>query len=115
MATLHIPNKPAPFKAAADTPHLDDAAAAQKTVKNLDNKFGWQPIATAPQDPDARFWVRVCVNGKPVSGTDTLVKYRVSRKRSERKWVPALVIVDDKLSTKLGFKPSEWKAEDTKS
>ena len=68
----------------------------------------WQPIAAAPQDPQARFMVRATVNGKPIGGTETLVRYRPSRKMVGRKWQSALTIIDDRLGTKLGFRPTEW-------
>lgn len=68
----------------------------------------WQPIATAPQEPDAVFLIRACANGKPISGTETLVKYRASRKMVGGKWKPAFTIVDARLGTKLGFRPTEW-------
>ena len=74
----------------------------------------WKPIATAPQDADARFRVRVTVPSKdgkstvPVGGTETIVCYRGSRKMIKGKWAPALTIIDDRLGTKLGFRPTEW-------
>lgn len=75
---------------------------------------GWAPLETAPEDATARFLVRATVYAKdgksrvPVAGTETLVRYRASRKRSGRHWVPALTIIDDRMGTKLGFRPTEW-------
>lgn len=96
-----------PFKVTQKAETAPQPSAAPKTVDAP--KSDWQPLSTAPTDPNARFWVRVCVNGKPINGTDTLVRYRVTRKRENKKWVPALTIIDDRLGTKLGFRPSEWK------
>ena len=104
-----------PFKAAEPIPHEAPPPAAQPALQpapTVPPSSEWAPIATAPDDPDARFWVRVTVNGKPVSGTDTLVRYRGSRKMVGGKWKPSLTIIDDKLGTKLGFRPTEWKAMD---
>lgn len=70
---------------------------------------GWKPISSAPQAEDARFLVRATVNGNPVNGTETLVRYRKSRKMVGRRWEQALSIIDDKLGTKLGFRPTEWR------
>ena len=95
-----------PFKmaeAAQEHPQPPDASA-----KWPEPSDGWQPISTAPQDPQARFLVRATVNGKPIGGTETLVRYRASRKMVGRKWQAALTIIDDRLGTKLGFRPTEW-------
>jgi hypothetical protein len=97
--TKPIFNKPsgaAPFKVSEDAP--------SPPRPNGD----WQPISQAPQDPQARFMVRATVNDKPVGGTETLVRYRASRKMVGRKWQSALTIIDDRLGTKLGFRPTEW-------
>ena len=80
---------------------------ARETLEALSGS-GWQPITAAPQDPQARFLVRATVNGKPIGGTETLVRYRASRKMVGRKWQAALTIIDDRLGTKLGFRPTEW-------
>lgn len=117
MAQTQTPAKPM-FKAPEKGPPLKIGAVDvvhQSTVHVMAEELvgpGWQPLSTAPKDPAARFWVRVCVNGKPVGGTETLVRYRVSRARINKKWVPSLTIIDDKLGTKLGFRPSEWKPEE---
>jgi hypothetical protein len=80
-------------------------AAKEEGLKNGE----WQPMATAPKNADARFMVRATAGGKGVKGTETIVRYRTSRKMVGRKWQPSLVIIDDRLSTKLGFRPTEWK------
>lgn len=85
-----------PFKVAEDA-HEEDASPSD-----------WQPISAAPKDPQAHFLVRATVNGKPIDGTETLVRYRASRKMVGRKWQAALTIIDDRLGTKLGFRPTEW-------
>jgi hypothetical protein len=92
-----------PFKAAEGA--ID---APPSSAREALSGSGWQPIATAPQDPQARFLVRATVNGKPIGGTETLVRYRASRKMVGNKWQPALTIIDDRLGTKLGFRPTEW-------
>ena len=106
------PAKPQ-FKAAPDAPPMKVAAPAK-----AESGDEWRPIATAPEDPDARFWVRVTVLGKdgismvPVFGTETLVAYRKTRTRKGGRWTQGLTIIDDRLRTKLGFRPSEWKPFD---
>lgn len=91
-----------PFKIAETElkPRSDETAAIVET--------GWHPISTAPQDPNAEFQVRAMVNGKGISGTETLVRYRASRKMVGGRWQPAFTIIDAKLGTKLGFRPNEW-------
>ena len=95
-----------PFKAAEEAPAKVIPRDLGKS--SLMSPDGWQPIAAAPQDPQARFMVRATVNGKPIGGTETLVRYRPSRKMVGRKWQSALTIIDDRLGTKLGFRPTEW-------
>jgi hypothetical protein len=74
----------------------------------------WLPISTAPDDKDAKFRIRVTTKDpktgepRPVGGTETLVRYRPTRKRVGGKWKSALAMIDDRLGTKLGFKPTEW-------
>lgn len=77
----------------------------------------WKPMSTAPHDPEkdshAKFMVRATTLNKdgervPVGGTETLVRYRMSRARSGNRWVPALTLIDDRTGTKLGFRPNEW-------
>ena len=92
-----------PFKAAEDSHEVKNHVAPPPPAPGE-----WQSIATAPQDPQARFLVRATVNGKPIGGTETLVRYRASRKMVGRKWQAALTIIDDRLGTKLGFRPTEW-------
>lgn len=93
-----------PFKASEPPP-----AAVEKNPAPMLKKGEWKPIATAPQNSDAVFMVRATVNGEGIQGTETLVRYRASRKMVGRKWQPALTIIDDRLGTKLGFRPTEWK------
>lgn len=69
---------------------------------------GWAPLDTAPQNADAVFLVRAVANGKGIPSTETQVRYRASRKMVGGKWKPAFTIIDDKLGTKLGFRPNEW-------
>jgi hypothetical protein len=101
------PFKPSAQGAAPPTkPPVSDVALAEPSP--------WQPIATAPDDPDARFLIRVTTKDpktgepKPVGGTETLVRYRPTRKRVSGKWGSGLAMIDDRLRTKLGFKPTEW-------
>lgn len=95
-----------PFKAADTKPPL--ASPAPSPLAPAEND-GWKPMATAPEAAEAKFLVRATVNGKGVNGTETLVRYRMSRKMVGRKWQSALTIIDDRLGTKLGFRPTEWK------
>lgn len=100
--TLKVPEQK-PFKAASHDPPPVPQPRSD----------GWAPLDTAPKDADAVFMVRALANGKPVRGTETRVRYRASRKMVGGKWKPAFTIVDDKLGTKLGFRPNEWRALDT--
>lgn len=98
--TLKLPEQK-PFKMAQpDTPL--EVIAQPRSDK-------WAPLDTAPKEADAIFMVRALANGKPVLGTETRVRYRASRKMVGGKWKPAFTIVDDKLGTKLGFRPNEWR------
>ena len=108
-----------PFQPAAEPPTPHPGKPEPAPVVAVD----WKPIATAPNrlpngddpgDKDARFMVRATVLGRdgkrtPVPNTETVVRYRMSRKMSGGRWTPAFTIIDDKLETKLGFRPSEWK------
>ena len=96
-----------PFKA-AEEPEAIELKPRSEGITTVAANGGWAPIACAPQDPQARFLVRATVNGKPIGGTETLVRYRPSRKMVGRKWQAALTIIDDRLGTKLGFRPTEW-------
>lgn len=104
MAGLEAGHEPPPPPA----PPPPASAAATKPAKAT-KPAGWQPIASAPQDESARFMVRATVQGKPISGTETVVRYRPSRKMVGRRWEKALSIIDDRLGTKLGFRPTEWR------
>lgn len=95
-----------PFKAADEKPPLASPTPSAPTPTEND---GWKPMTTAPETAETKFLVRATVNGKGVNGTETLVRYRMSRKMVGRKWQPALTIIDDRLGTKLGFRPTEWK------
>lgn len=108
MAT---PDTKPTFKVSEKPPlKLPDDAKPQAPIPPAPIAKGdWQPMATAPQEPDARFVVRACVDGEPVNGTETVVRYRVSRKMVRGRWSHGLAIIDDKLETKLGFRPTEWK------
>lgn len=86
-----------PFKAAPDPP--------PPVPPRSD---GWAPLDTAPKEADAVFLVRAVANGKGIPSTETQVRYRASRKMVGGKWKPAFTIIDDKLGTKLGFRPNEW-------
>lgn len=100
-----------PMKVADTIPPPQERAPAQ-SVPMASAPDGWQPISSAPKEKDAVFWVRVVVKGKSVSGTETLVRYRLSRKMVGGRWVgDHLVMIDDRLRTKLGFVPNEWKPE----
>lgn len=101
-----------PFKM-AEPPSVPMSADPVTAPAVHDGK--WKPIATAPQTADAIFLVRATVNGEGIKGTETLVRYRASRKMVGRKWQPALTIIDDRLGTKLGFRPTEWKESPEKA
>lgn len=99
--TLRMPEQK-PFKVA------DDHAPSATPRGDV-----WAPLDTAPQNADAVFLVRAVANGKGIPSTETQVRYRASRKMVGGKWKPAFTIIDDKLGTKLGFRPNEWRAIDT--
>jgi hypothetical protein len=107
--TFKVPDKGPPLKPPPDMMEAPSPAAPKAEATS---PTAWQLIATAPTDEAARFMVRACVGGKPVPGTETIVRYRVTRKRVGRKWAPSLTIIDDRLETKLGFRPTEWKKLD---
>lgn len=111
--TFKGPDKP-PMTPPADM--LDGQSAAEPSTAPPP-PVGWKPMSTAPHDPqkdsNAKFMVRATVLNKdgehvPVGGTETLVRYRMSRARSGNRWVPALTLIDDRTGTKLGFRPNEW-------
>ena len=116
MSTPQQPAKPIfkapeqkPFKAAEPpSPPIGQEKAEAEPPKTAPRTNGWAPIDTAPEEADARFMVRASVNGKPIPSTETLVRYRPSRKMVAGKWKPGLTIIDDRLGTKLGFRPTEW-------
>lgn len=109
-----------PFQMAAPEPSQPPQPSPPEPTKP---EAGWQPIATAPSklpsgddpgDRDVEFLVRATVLGRdgkrtPIANTETLVKYRMSRKMSGGRWTPAFAMIDAKLETKLGFRPTEWK------
>ena len=107
MSTIQQPVKPI-FKAPEQKPFKPANEPALAVAAPPPKDGEWKPIDTAPQDPMARFLVRASVNGKLVGGTEMLVRYRASRKMVGKKWQPALTIIDDRLLTKLGFRPTEW-------
>ncbi len=103
--TLKMPEQK-PFKVSERAEANQPPSASAKWPEPSD----WQPLSTAPQDPASVFMVRALANGKPISGTETRVRYRASRKMVGGKWKPAFTIIDDRLGTKLGFRPNEWRA-----
>ena len=108
--TFKVPDKGPPMKPPPDMVEVPSTPARPSVESVVTSK--WEPIACAPSDEGARFLVRTCVGGKPVPGTETIVRYRMTRKRVGRKWAPSLTIIDDRLETKLGFRPTEWKKID---
>lgn len=100
-----------PFKAAED-PSMEMKSRGLG-ITTVAANGGWAPLDTAPQNADAVFLVRAVANGKGIPSTETQVRYRASRKMVGGKWKPAFTIIDDKLGTKLGFRPNEWRALDT--
>jgi len=106
---MALTQQPKPiFKAPEQKPFKAHEPAPVADVPPPPRDGEWQPIETAPENADAVFMVRATVNGKPIGGTEMLVRYRASRKMVGSKWQPALTIIDDRLGTKLGFRPTEW-------
>lgn len=117
MATPHHdPEKPAykapeqkPFKMGEPDMAKPVPPAAPVLKQAAPKLVPWKPIASAPQAETSRFMVRATVNGRIITGTETVVRYRMSRKMSGGRWTPSLAIIDDRLGTKLGFRPTEWR------